>query len=74
MASFYRVDNESSRLPSMLGALEEQNFLFQLQLIQKEEEDSNEVRTGGRREVRGEEGGDGGRKRGRRGRRRGKGR
>lgn len=44
MASFCRIDNESSRLPSMLSALEEQNFLFQLQLQDKEEEDSSEVR------------------------------
>ncbi|XP_058481331.1 trafficking protein particle complex subunit 14-like [Solea solea] len=42
MASFYRIDNKSSRLPSMLSALEEQNFLFQLQLQDKEEEDSSE--------------------------------
>lgn len=44
MASFYRIDSESSRLPSMLSALEEQNFLFQLQLQDKAEEDSSEVR------------------------------
>ncbi|KAM4612329.1 trafficking protein particle complex subunit 14 [Polymixia lowei] len=42
MASFYRVDSESSRLPSMLSALEEQNFLFQLQLRDQPEEDSSE--------------------------------
>ncbi|XP_038588296.1 microtubule-associated protein 11 isoform X2 [Micropterus salmoides] len=42
MASFYRIDSESSRLPSMLSALEEQNFLFQLQLQDKAEEDSSE--------------------------------
>ncbi|KAM6949421.1 trafficking protein particle complex subunit 14 [Aplochiton taeniatus] len=42
MASFYRVDGESSRLPSMLSALEEQNFLFQLQLREQSEEDSSE--------------------------------
>uniref|UniRef100_UPI003AAB6A0B trafficking protein particle complex subunit 14-like n=1 Tax=Centroberyx gerrardi TaxID=166262 RepID=UPI003AAB6A0B len=42
MASFYRVDSESSRLPSMLSALEEQNFLFQLQLRDQAEEDSSE--------------------------------
>lgn len=41
-ASFYRIDNESSRLPSMLSALEEQNFLFQLQLQDKAEEESSE--------------------------------
>lgn len=44
MASFYRIDSESSRLPTMLSALEEQNFLFQLQLQDKEEEDSSEVK------------------------------
>lgn len=44
MASFYRIDSKSSRLPSMLSALEEQNFLFQLQLQDKAEEDSSEVR------------------------------
>ncbi|KAM7365921.1 hypothetical protein PAMP_015399 [Pampus punctatissimus] len=43
MASFYRVDNKSLRLPSMLSALEEQNFLFQLQLQDKAEEDSSEM-------------------------------
>ncbi|XP_041634649.1 trafficking protein particle complex subunit 14 isoform X2 [Cheilinus undulatus] len=42
MASFCRMDSESSRLPSMLSALEEQNFLFQLQLQNTEEEDSSE--------------------------------
>uniref|UniRef100_A0A8D3C4K2 Microtubule-associated protein 11 n=1 Tax=Scophthalmus maximus TaxID=52904 RepID=A0A8D3C4K2_SCOMX len=42
MASFYRVDSESSRLPSTLSALEEQNFLFQLQLQNTAEEDSSE--------------------------------
>ncbi|CAJ1086483.1 microtubule-associated protein 11 [Xyrichtys novacula] len=42
MASFCRIDSESSRLPSMLSALEEQNFLFQLQLQNTEEEDSSE--------------------------------
>ncbi|XP_023261126.1 uncharacterized protein C7orf43 homolog [Seriola lalandi dorsalis] len=42
MASFYRMDSESSRLPSRLSALEEQNFLFQLQLQNKAEEDSSE--------------------------------
>ncbi|XP_033507584.2 trafficking protein particle complex subunit 14 isoform X1 [Epinephelus lanceolatus] len=42
VASFYRIDSESSRLPSMLSALEEQNFLFQLQLQDKAEEDSSE--------------------------------
>ncbi|XP_034712658.1 microtubule-associated protein 11 [Etheostoma cragini] len=42
VASFYRMDSESSRLPSMLSALEEQNFLFQLQLQDTAEEDSSE--------------------------------
>ncbi|CAL8327035.1 unnamed protein product [Lota lota] len=42
MASFQRVASESSRLPSMLSALEEQNFLFQLQLRDRPEEDSDE--------------------------------
>ncbi|CAL8384818.1 unnamed protein product [Arctogadus glacialis] len=41
-ASFRRVASESSRLPSMLSALEEQNFLFQLQLRDRPEEDSDE--------------------------------
>lgn len=43
MASFYRIDSGSSRLPSTLSALEEQSFLFQLQLQDKEEEHSSEV-------------------------------
>ncbi|XP_074480361.1 trafficking protein particle complex subunit 14 [Sebastes fasciatus] len=42
VASFYRIDSGSSRLPSVLSALEEQNFLFQLQLQDKAEEDSSE--------------------------------
>ncbi|XP_034532877.1 microtubule-associated protein 11 [Notolabrus celidotus] len=42
MAAFCRIDSESSRLPSMLSALEEQSFLFQLQLQDTEEEDSCE--------------------------------
>nr|XP_019955603.1 PREDICTED: uncharacterized protein C7orf43 homolog isoform X2 [Paralichthys olivaceus] len=42
MASFYRIDSESSRLPSTLSALEQQNFLFQLQLQNKAEDDSSE--------------------------------
>uniref|UniRef100_UPI0037E8C5EC trafficking protein particle complex subunit 14 n=1 Tax=Semicossyphus pulcher TaxID=241346 RepID=UPI0037E8C5EC len=42
MASFCRIDSESSRLPSMLSALEEQNFLFQLQLKDTEENESSE--------------------------------
>nr|XP_020450607.1 uncharacterized protein C7orf43 homolog isoform X2 [Monopterus albus] len=39
-ASFCRIDSKSSRLPSVLSALEEQNFLFQLHLQNKEEESS----------------------------------
>ncbi|XP_026189493.1 trafficking protein particle complex subunit 14 isoform X2 [Mastacembelus armatus] len=42
MASFFRLDSESSRLPSILSALEEQNFLFQLQLQNKAEEETSE--------------------------------
>lgn len=42
MASFCRIDSKSSHLPSMLSALEEQNFLFQLHLQEKREEDSSE--------------------------------
>ncbi|XP_030017938.1 trafficking protein particle complex subunit 14 [Sphaeramia orbicularis] len=42
VASFCRVDSKSSRLPSMLSSLEEHNFLFQLQLQDKAEEDSSE--------------------------------
>lgn len=42
VASFCRVDSKSSQLPSMLSSLEEQNFLFQLQLQDKAEEDSSE--------------------------------
>ncbi|CAN9509810.1 unnamed protein product [Ophioblennius macclurei] len=41
-ASFCRLNTRCSRLPSMLRALEEQNFLFQLQLQDKVEEDSGE--------------------------------
>lgn len=44
MASFHRMNSSSSHLPSMLSALEEQNFLFQLQLRDQPEEESNEVR------------------------------
>ncbi|KAI3376715.1 hypothetical protein L3Q82_017141 [Scortum barcoo] len=54
MASFYRIDSESSRLPSMLSALEEQNFLFQLQLQDKAEEDSSEKFRRNSRELRGQ--------------------
>ena len=43
MASFFRMDSTSNPLPSMLSALEEQNFLFQLQLNDQPQEDTNEV-------------------------------
>ncbi|XP_056298941.1 trafficking protein particle complex subunit 14 [Pseudoliparis swirei] len=42
VASFYRMDGESSRLPSTLSALEEHNFLFQLQLQDKARGESSE--------------------------------
>ncbi|XP_040038131.2 trafficking protein particle complex subunit 14 [Gasterosteus aculeatus] len=42
VASFCRMDGESSCLPSTLSALEEHNFLFQLQLQDKAKEDSSE--------------------------------
>ncbi|KAK2852097.1 hypothetical protein Q5P01_008373 [Channa striata] len=42
MASFCRADGESSRLPSTLSALEEQNFLFRLNLQNKAGEDTSE--------------------------------
>uniref|UniRef100_A0AAZ1XIM1 Microtubule associated protein 11 n=1 Tax=Oreochromis aureus TaxID=47969 RepID=A0AAZ1XIM1_OREAU len=41
MASFCRIDNRSSHLPCMLSALEEQTFMFQLQLQEKEEQQSS---------------------------------
>uniref|UniRef100_A0A3B4FQ30 Microtubule associated protein 1 n=1 Tax=Pundamilia nyererei TaxID=303518 RepID=A0A3B4FQ30_9CICH len=41
MASFCRLDNKSSHLPCMLSALEEQTFIFQLQLQEKEEQQSS---------------------------------
>lgn len=44
MASFCRVDSLAGRLPSMLSALEEHDFLFQLHLNDTPQEDSNEVR------------------------------
>uniref|UniRef100_H3A5H7 Trafficking protein particle complex subunit 14 n=1 Tax=Latimeria chalumnae TaxID=7897 RepID=H3A5H7_LATCH len=44
MASFYRMDSVSCRLPSMLSALEEQNFLFQLQVNEGPQQDTKEVR------------------------------
>jgi len=43
MASFCRVDNQACRLPSMLGALEEHDFLFQLHLNDTPQDDSTEV-------------------------------
>ena len=43
MASFCRVDSQACRLPSMLGALEEHDFLFQLHLDDMPQDDSNEV-------------------------------
>uniref|UniRef100_A0A3B3VMU3 Trafficking protein particle complex subunit 14 n=1 Tax=Poecilia latipinna TaxID=48699 RepID=A0A3B3VMU3_9TELE len=42
MASFCRVDSRACRLPSMLGALEEHDFLFQLHLNDVPQDDSNE--------------------------------
>lgn len=45
MASFCRVDSLACRLPSMLSALEEHDFLFQLNLNDMPQDDSNEVRT-----------------------------
>ncbi|XP_040887245.1 trafficking protein particle complex subunit 14 isoform X2 [Toxotes jaculatrix] len=42
MASFCRIGSKSSCLPCKLSTLEEQNFLFQLQLQNKAEEDSSE--------------------------------
>uniref|UniRef100_A0A673Y4Z4 Trafficking protein particle complex subunit 14 n=1 Tax=Salmo trutta TaxID=8032 RepID=A0A673Y4Z4_SALTR len=42
MTSFHRMNSSSSHLPSMLSALEEQNFLFQLQLRDQPEEESSE--------------------------------
>ncbi|CAI5677405.1 unnamed protein product [Oreochromis niloticus] len=41
MASFCRIDNKPSHLPCMLSALEEQTFMFQLQLQEKEEQQSS---------------------------------
>lgn len=43
MASFCRVDSLAGRLPSMLSALEEHDFLFQLYLNDIPQDDSNEV-------------------------------
>uniref|UniRef100_A0A3Q3NJU8 Microtubule-associated protein 11-like n=1 Tax=Mastacembelus armatus TaxID=205130 RepID=A0A3Q3NJU8_9TELE len=42
MASFCRVDSPACRLPSMLSALEEHDFLFQLHLNDIPQDDSNE--------------------------------
>ncbi|XP_068164561.1 trafficking protein particle complex subunit 14 isoform X2 [Antennarius striatus] len=42
VASFCRMNSQSTRLPSILSALEEQNFMFQLQLQDKSEEESSE--------------------------------
>uniref|UniRef100_A0A3B4VNJ8 Trafficking protein particle complex subunit 14 n=1 Tax=Seriola dumerili TaxID=41447 RepID=A0A3B4VNJ8_SERDU len=42
MASFCRVDSLACRLPSMLSALEEHDFLFQLHLNDMLQDDSNE--------------------------------
>lgn len=46
MASFCRVDSLAGRLPSMLSALEEHDFLFQLHLNDMPQDDSNEVCVG----------------------------
>lgn len=43
MATFYLIKSEASPLPSILSALEEQNFLFQVQLQDNGEEDSSVV-------------------------------
>uniref|UniRef100_A0A3B3CH60 Trafficking protein particle complex subunit 14 n=1 Tax=Oryzias melastigma TaxID=30732 RepID=A0A3B3CH60_ORYME len=42
MASFCRMDSQTCRLPSMLSALEEHDFLFQLHLNDTLQEESNE--------------------------------
>ncbi|XP_031162611.1 microtubule-associated protein 11-like isoform X1 [Sander lucioperca] len=42
MASFCRVESLACRLPSMLSALEEHDFLFQLHLNDMPQDDSNE--------------------------------
>ncbi|XP_061658524.1 trafficking protein particle complex subunit 14 isoform X2 [Syngnathoides biaculeatus] len=42
MASFCKVDSVACRLPSMLGALEEHDFLFQLHLNDMPQDESNE--------------------------------
>ncbi|CAI5677417.1 unnamed protein product [Oreochromis niloticus] len=51
MASFCRIDNKSSHLPCMLSALEEQTFIFQLQLQEKEEQQSSKRVMGVKEEV-----------------------
>lgn len=43
MASFCRVHSASGRLPSMLSALEEHDFLFQLHLNDAQQDESTEV-------------------------------
>lgn len=43
MGSFCRVDSLAGRLPGMLSALEEHDFLFQLHLNDIPQDDSNEV-------------------------------
>lgn len=43
MGSFCRVDSLAGRLPGMLSALEEHDFLFQLHLSDIPQDDSNEV-------------------------------
>ncbi|XP_077402727.1 trafficking protein particle complex subunit 14-like [Vanacampus margaritifer] len=42
MASFCKVDSAACRLPSMLGALEEHDFLFQVHLNDMPQDESNE--------------------------------
>lgn len=43
MESFCRMESVACRLPSMLSALEEYDFLFQLQLSDMPQDDSKEV-------------------------------
>ncbi|KAK7880226.1 hypothetical protein WMY93_033109 [Mugilogobius chulae] len=45
MGSFSRVDSASGRLPSMLSALEEHDFLFQLHLNDTNQDESTETWT-----------------------------
>ncbi|XP_078056963.1 trafficking protein particle complex subunit 14 isoform X1 [Mustelus asterias] len=42
VASFYRMDGRASRLPTKLSALEEQAFLFQLQVHERPQEETKE--------------------------------